>query len=102
MKKREPKTEMPQRDVSFLRLAGQAIPEMWTYQILSAIVLALPATFLTMLITTFSQAGGAAFTSSNVRMFVLSWRFPVLLMLGSLLALIYIVVEVFTRSICAG
>lgn len=102
MKKREPKTETPQRDVSFLRLAGQAIPEMWTYQILSAIVLALPATFLTMLITTFSQTDGAAFTSSNIKMFVLSWRFPVLLVLGSLLALIYIVVEVFTQIHLCG
>ena len=102
MKKREPKTETPQRDVSFLRLAGQAIPEMWTYQILSAIVLALPATFLTMLISTFSQTDGAAFTSSNIKMFVLSWRFPVLLVLGSLLALIYIVVEVFTQIHLCG
>ncbi len=94
----EKKEEM-QEEVSFGKLSFQALPEMWTFQILVAIVLAIPGTALLWLINWVAGAGGKVITTANLKAFLLSWRLPVILILGVLLVLLYLVLELFAQII---
>lgn len=85
-----------QKSLSFRQLVFEALPEMWGFQILAAILLAIPASFLTRLIYAVAESGGAPITTANLRAFLLSWRFPAVLLLGALLVSCYIVVELFS------
>ena len=85
------------KEISFGRLSFQALPEMWTFQILAGLLLAIPAALLLQLIDWVAGIGGDVFTTANIRTFVLSWRFPVILFLGSLLVLVYVVTELLSQ-----
>ncbi|MCR5626676.1 MAG: glycerophosphoryl diester phosphodiesterase membrane domain-containing protein [Lachnospiraceae bacterium] len=90
------KQEQPVK-VSFGKLSFQALPEMWTFQILVAIILAIPGLFLIWLINWVAGVGGNVVTTANLKMFILSWRFPVVIILGFLLVLVYLVLELFAQ-----
>ena len=66
---------------------------MWTYQILSTIMIIAPVVVLNLLIDWIAGLGGDAVTTANIKQFLLSWRFPVILALGALLVLVYIAFE---------
>lgn len=83
--------------VPFKRLVWEAVPEMWTFQFWSAVTLAIPAGLLMNLLYGVAESGGTALTSANLRQMLLSWRAPVLLVLGGILILWYISVEVFAQ-----
>ena len=85
------------KEVTFRRLSLQALPEMWTFQLLAGILLAIPAALLMKLIGLVSGAGGDVFTTADIRSFVLSWRFPVILFLGIVLVMIYLVFELLSQ-----
>ena len=84
--KKDPVREL--RSIPFGKLAWEALPEIWTFQFWAAVVLAIPAGILTSLIYGVAESGGTALTSANWRQLLLSWRAPVLLVLGILLILI--------------
>ena len=88
------KKEKPERPswVSFSALAFQALPEMWSFQLLAGVLLAIPAAILTSLIDRAASTAGAL-TTANPGAFLLSWRFPVILVLGLLLILLYTVTQ---------
>ena len=86
-----------QKEITFRRLSFQALPEMWTFQILAGFLLAIPAALLLQLIDWVAGIGGDVFTTANIRTFVLSWRFPVILFLGILLVLVYVVTELLSQ-----
>ncbi len=94
----ENKEEKPE-EISFGMLSFQALPEMWTFQILAAIVLAIPGTLLMWMINWVAGAGGNVVTTANIKMFLLSWRFPVILLLGAALVIVYLVMELFAQII---
>ena len=85
-----------QKEITFRRLCVQALPEMWTFQILAAILLAIPAALLMMLIDWVAGLGDII-TTANIKTFLLSWRFPVILILGFLLVLVYLTIELFAQ-----
>lgn len=85
------------KEITFRRLSFQALPEMWTFQILSALFLAVPAGLLLRLMEWVASFGGETFTTANMKTFLLSWRAPVLLLLGILLVFLYFVMELLAQ-----
>ncbi|MGI6220952.1 MAG: glycerophosphodiester phosphodiesterase family protein [Coriobacteriales bacterium] len=95
MKKGTAKSEG--KNISFRSLVREAMPEMWTFQILAALTLIIPAWILTRLLNVVAEAGGEALTSANLGAMLMSWRTPLLLVIGIVLILWFIVVEVFAH-----
>ncbi len=85
-----------QKNITFSKLSYEALPEMWTFQILASILLAIPVTILSKLINWSAGLGGVV-TTANIKSFILSWKFPVILFLGIILVLIYLVIELFAQ-----
>ena len=96
-KKMRKKEEKQQQRVSFRRLVFQALPEMWSFQFLGVIILAVSTGLLVRFMNIVAGIGGDAVTTANFRAILLSWRTPVLLVLGLLLVLVYIVLEIFAK-----
>ena len=97
VKKMRKKEEKQQQRVSFRRLVFQALPEMWSFQFLGVIILAVSTGLLVRFMNIVAGIGGDAVTTANFRAILLSWRTPVLLVLGLLLVLVYIVLEIFAK-----
>lgn len=97
MKKESNKEDAPLKEVTFRRLMFQALPEMWSFQVLAAVILALPAALLTRMISWIAGMGEDIVTTANIRSSVLSWRLPVILLLGILLVFLYLVMELFAQ-----
>ncbi len=91
------KEEKQLQRVSFRRLVFQALPEMWSFQFLGVIILGIPTSLLVRLMNIVAGIGGDPVTTANYRAILLSWRTPVLLVLGLLLVLVYIVLEIFAK-----
>ncbi len=95
MKKDEVKTE--QKKISYGRLIYEALPEMWGFQLLVAIISGVPMFFLSGPVASLATVDGVAVTTANMKGFLLSWRFPVLLVIGIAIVLYFIVVELFAQ-----
>ena len=91
------KEEKQRQRVSFRRLVFQALPEMWSFQFLGVILLAVSTGLLVRFMNAVAGMGGEPLTSANLRAILLSWKTPVLLALGFLLILVYIVLEIFAK-----
>ena len=85
------------RQISFLRLVFEAIPEIYGFQLLTTVLLAGLYFLLGWLIDVVAEAGGTAVTTANIRDFLLSWRAPVLLFLAFLLVSVFVVFEIFAN-----
>ncbi|MCR4892406.1 MAG: glycerophosphoryl diester phosphodiesterase membrane domain-containing protein [Lachnospiraceae bacterium] len=94
---REKKEDVPQREISFGRLIFESLPEMWSFQLLFALVMVVPVVLLSNLINMVAGAGGEVVTTANIKSFLFSWRFPVILLLGLLLVIVFLVVELFAQ-----
>ena len=99
MKKKNNKQLQPseQKPVSFRRLVFEALPEMWGFQFLITVILGAFGMIMWRLITLVAESSGAAVTTANARSFLLSWRSPVLLLLGIVFVLFYTVTELFAQ-----
>ena len=86
-----------QKQIGFHRLTFETLPEMWSFQILTALLMSVPASILSKLITWTAESSGSAMTTANAGELLLDWRTPVLLLLGGLLLFWYIVWEVFAQ-----
>ena len=98
------------KEIPFRKLSFEALPEMWTYQILSGLILVVPAVLLTdglilvvpavlltELIRWVAGIGGDVFTTATFWTFILSWRFPVILFLGLLLVMLFLTLELLSQ-----
>ncbi|MGX8688864.1 MAG: hypothetical protein ACSW8K_13840, partial [bacterium] len=90
------------KEIGFARLAYEALPEMWSFQLLSAVILAVPASLLTHMISAVAATAGGAVTSADLKALFLSWRFPVMLFLGILLVFLYVAIELFSQIHLTG
>ena len=81
--------------ISYPRLVLQAFPEVFSFQTFSGIVLGALAMGIKALITLTAESGGAALTTANLRDLLLSWRGPVILLLGLVLAAVFAGLEIF-------
>ena len=97
MKKKQILSPAEQQKVSFRRLVFESLPEMWGFQVLMALVLAVPTWLLSQLISAVAGSSGSAITTANMSKFLLNWRAPVILILGVVLVLCFIVAELFTQ-----
>lgn len=92
--RKKTKSSQEQKQISFRRLTLEALPEMWSFQILTALFMALPASVLSRLITWTAESAGGAMTTANAGKLLLSWRTPVLLLLGGILIFWYVLSEI--------
>ena len=91
------KTVTELQPISYKKLIWKTLPEMWSFQFWAAVILVIPAFLLINLLNIVAESDGTALTSANLGQMLLSWRGPVLLILGILLVLWFISVEVFAQ-----
>ena len=86
-----------QQPVSFHRLVRQALPEMWGFQLIASVFLVILASIIITIVDTVAQAGGDAISTASLHTVLLSWKAPVLLLLGIVLVLCYVIFELFAK-----
>ncbi len=91
------KEDGTQKEITFGKLSAEALPEIWTFQIFVGIIMAIPALLMFKLIDLVAGVGGEIITTANIKSSILSWKFPVILVLGFLLVLIYLIFELLTQ-----
>ena len=74
-------------------LFGVAV-EVWRYHIISLSLLAVPVLLLDNLISLLADSSGAPITTGNLGQ-IISWRFPVLIILSIAMILLFIIFEIF-------
>lgn len=85
------------RQVSYGRLMLQSLPEILCFQLLSEIPMVALTWSLNRLIKVVAESGGSAVTTANLKDMLLSWRGPVILLLGALLVAVFAAFEVFAQ-----
>ncbi len=96
MKTKNDLTE-PSAPIGYGRMVFQAIPELFSFHMISSILLAVAAWGLNRLITLVAESGGAALTTANLKDLLLSWRGPAILLLGAALVAVFAVFEIFAN-----
>lgn len=84
------------KQLSFGRLAVDALPEMWSFQFWVGMTLTVITSVID-IITEYTVGAGGVMTSANLKESFLSWRMPVVLALILLLSVVYIVFEIFAQ-----
>ena len=97
MKRKNDLTE-PSAPIGYGRMVFQAIPELFSFHMISSILLAVAAWGLNRLITLVAESGGAALTTANLKDLLLSWRGPAILLLGAALVAVFAVFEIFAQG----
>ena len=85
------------RQISYGRLMLQSLPEIFCFQLVSGTPMAVLAWVLSKLIKIVAESGGSAITTANLKDMLLSWRGPVILLLGALLVAVFAAFEVFAQ-----
>ena len=93
--KRNNDLKEPSGPISYGRLVFQAIPELFSYQMISSILLAAATWGLYKLINLVAESGGAALTTANLTDLLLSWRGLAILLLGVVLVSVFAAFEIF-------
>ena len=87
--------------ISFRRLVYEALPELWLLQIVAVIVISLLVFPLNRLISAVLGTKSVAITTGNLGE-LLGWQTPVIIILVSLIALVYISLELFSHIYLTG
>lgn len=84
-----------QKMISFGRLVFEALPEAWSFQIITSLGLAIISKVIVWMMTSVAEVSGGALTTANIKDLLLSWRAPVLLVLTDvvLISLSYDVID---------
>ncbi len=85
------------QNVSFQKLSTESLPEMWVFQVILYLILAVPAMIVLGVIDWIAGLGGKVITTADLKGFLLSWKLPVMLVLIFLLVLVYLVIELFSQ-----
>ena len=88
--------------VSFRRLIYDSLPEMWAFQSISSLILTIPTYLISRFIKSIAESGGGAFTSANIKTFLLSWKAPAMLALFIIEILIFVITELFAQIHMTG
>ena len=70
---------------------------MWSFKFLTALIIALPASIFRQLLSLIAESSGAALTTANLKDLLLSWRAPLIFVIGMALIMLYIVMEIFAQ-----
>ena len=93
-KGRMKRKEGEQGTVSFRRLVFRSLPEVWSFQFFAGVTLTISMFLFKEAVGLIAGLGGSALTSADMRGLFLSWRGPVLLVLGVLMIMWLVVLEV--------
>ena len=85
------------KTISYGRLVYEYIPELWSFQIISGIVLSVLAFASLALLNRITENGGRTVVWANLRSLILSWRFPAILAVGFAVMALFVVVEIFSQ-----
>ena len=87
--------------ISFKKLTYESLPEMWSFQTFSGILLGLLAGMLREMRSWAATVGGTATTTANLKDLIFSWRFPLVLILSFALVLVFIAIELLAQiNVC--
>ncbi|MBQ9006469.1 MAG: glycerophosphoryl diester phosphodiesterase membrane domain-containing protein [Atopobiaceae bacterium] len=89
--------EEERKQVRFSRLAFQSLPELWNFQVAAAIISAIPLSLMGWIFKYIASTADATLTSANAGSFLLSWRGPLVIVLGAWALLIVVVTELFSQ-----
>ena len=92
----------PQEKVKFSRLAAESVPEIWTVQFVTALILAVLVFIFTRISNAIIGTKVAALTTANLKEIFSSWQGPVLIILGIVFVLIYAALDLFIRVLVTG
>ena len=95
--KKQTKEKYASGPISYRRLVFEAIPELFSFHLPMSIMLGVLAFVLKKLIDIVAESGGAALTTANLTDMLLSWRGPVILLLGIVLVAVFAVFEIFAN-----
>ena len=95
--KKHTKEKYASGPISYRRLVFEAIPELFGFHLPMSIMLGVLAFVLKKLIDIVAESGGAALTTANLTDMLLSWRGPVILLLGIVLVAVFAVFEIFAN-----
>ena len=93
MKEKKAKEKKP---VGIRRYRWEATLEVWQFQIVTTFLLLIPVGLLNELVSTLVNSTHSALTSANPGL-LLTWRTPLILLLGLAIVICYVVVEVFSQ-----
>ncbi|MCR5453057.1 MAG: glycerophosphoryl diester phosphodiesterase membrane domain-containing protein [Lachnospiraceae bacterium] len=91
------KENIAQSEITFGKLTLQALPQMWVFQVIAAVISFIPAILIMDLIDWVAGIGIGAITTANIKAVILSWKMPVILLLGILLIFVFMVLEIFAQ-----
>ena len=83
--------------VTYRRLVYEFIPELWSFQTFSGIVLTVLTIVSFALLDKIAETNGSAVTTANLGSLILSWRLPMILAVGFVVVAIFVIVEIFTQ-----
>ena len=83
--------------ISYRRLVYEFIPELWSFQTFSGIILTALTVISFALLDLIAEANGSAVTTANPGSLILSWRLPVILAVGLGIVALFVIVEIFTQ-----
>ena len=89
--------EEERKQVRFSRLAFQSLPELWNFQFVASIIATIPLSLIGLLFGRIAATADATLTSANAGEFLLSWRGPLVIILGALALLLVVVTELFSQ-----
>ena len=81
----------------FRKLALEAAPELWSFQVFSGLVLLVLSSLLMSLIDLIAESNGTTITSANLKSLFLSWRLPALLGTCFLLVSVFVIFEILAQ-----
>ena len=100
-KKEKIQTAAPQptvnNTISMGRLIYESVPELWSFQFLVSVVMALLLYLFKQIATSIIESSGSALTTANLGQFMLNWRMPLLLAVGFVLLYVFIGMELFSQ-----
>lgn len=87
----EPENE---KTIRFGKLVFKSMPEIWTYQIFSSIILLIASAVISSLIGLTADSTGHALSTGNVAEIFLTWRTPVIILLLLAMVFLYVLFEI--------
>ncbi len=83
--------------IRFGTLVYKSLPEIIIYQVFSSLILFISSSIISFFISMVADTTGHALTTGNIREMLLTWRTPVLIILGFFLVFCYVMLEIIVQ-----
>ena len=85
------------KKIRFGFLVWKSMPEIMIYQIFASLILMIASTVISRLIALVADSTGHALTTGNMKEMLMTWRTPVILLLGLLLVFCFVMFEIMVQ-----